>query len=84
MLEGLTPPVRKKRCGLYEWRETLSEDDRRILDNAFADEAWSTSGLAKALMERGAPFRYQVVYRHRHNFCSCSERKQNAREPEAS
>lgn len=74
MLENLTPPARKGRCAFTRFRETLDSHDVQILDDAMADQNWTTHGLAIALRDRGAPLTYQTVYRHRTNTCACKRR----------
>lgn len=71
MLEGLKPPKRRNRCGFMEFRDSLNESDLQVLDDALADDTWTTHGLAVALRERGAPVTYQTVYRHRTKVCAC-------------
>lgn len=54
-----------------EFRDSLNDSDVQVLDDAMADDTWTTHGLAVALRERGAPVTYQTVYRHRTKVCAC-------------
>jgi hypothetical protein len=82
LLEGLSAPSRKRRCGFTRFRETLDAADKQILDDAMADPAWSTHGLSQALRERGAGVTYQTVYRHRTQACACHRKEDDdARQP---
>lgn len=79
MLEGLTPPTKKVQCSITKWRNELSEEDQRIFDEALENPQWSTNALASALQERGAPWAYYTLSRHRQGICVCN-RGNNARE----
>jgi hypothetical protein len=72
MLEGLTPPLDSFLCLVGQKRLDLSEEDRQVLDASFDDPRWTSSGLRRALVERGFVVGETVMLKHRKKECSCA------------
>jgi hypothetical protein len=71
MLEGLTPPLDGFLCLVGQKRLDLSEEDRQVLDASFDDPRWTSSGLRRALIERGFVVGETVMLRHKQKRCTC-------------
>ena len=73
MLEGLTPNKRTYECRVIVIRSELDEPDKKILDEALADEkTWSAYALSKALIGRGLVVQDKAIKKHRDGLCVCS------------
>lgn len=73
MLEGLTPNKRIYECRVLVVRSELDDSDRKILDDALADEkTWSAYALSKALIGRGIIVQDKAIKKHRDGLCICS------------
>lgn len=74
VLDGLTPPVQVRSCKTRTILESLSKDDRAILEAALLDfETWSNGTLARALNDRGIDIKSDTLGIHRRGSCSCSK-----------
>jgi repressor of nif and glnA expression len=72
MLEGLTPPVRLRTCGVRSVLETLEPEDQEILRMALADDdSWGAKTLERALRDRGVSLGQGTITHHRRLLCSC-------------
>jgi len=73
VLEGLTPNKRIYECRVLVVRSELDDSDRKILDDALADEkTWSAYALSKALIGRGIIVQDKAIKKHRDGLCICS------------
>jgi hypothetical protein len=72
MLEGLTPQVRKSSCKVRTILETLDTKDQAILVDAIANQAWTSTALARELTARGIAISDKPVMLHRRKECSCA------------
>ena len=72
MLEGLTPPSKSKPCIVSRLLETLSKEDRKILEDALVNtQIWSSNALSDALKSRGIILGDFSITKHRNKACSC-------------
>lgn len=74
MLEGLTPPVKDSLCLIGKKALELSVEDQEVLEASLADPRWSSSGLQKALAERGFVVGETVMHKHRKKECACARK----------
>lgn len=74
MLEDLKPPAGNKPCIVARKSETLTKEDRSILDAALKDPQWSTNALRMALIERGFAISDTALRGHRTESCSCARK----------
>lgn len=71
LLDDLEPPTKKRICIVGRILEELDESDRETLQNALANDKWSTNALAKALNNRGLKLNRNSLHEHRTKACSC-------------
>jgi len=71
ILADLTPPEKPNRCGFGKTMDTLSKEDRAILEAALADERWTHRALFDALKKRGIAVSRETLARHRTKSCQC-------------
>lgn len=72
MLENLQPIERKYTCNVNELLNTLTEPDKRILEEAVFDaKTWTGYGLHAALKARGIKLNDKAIIKHRLGECSC-------------
>lgn len=73
MLEGLTPPSKEKRCAVTKRAETLSKEDKKLLQEALDNPFWSHEALALELTNRGFIISKDPLRKHRSGVCSCAK-----------
>jgi len=71
MLEDLTPPTKIWPCAVRSLKETLTDKDYAILENAVMSLEWSYAALENALMGKGIKLSANTIKRHRLKGCSC-------------
>lgn len=72
MLENLEPNQRYYRCNVNELVNSLEPADKKILEDAIADEKkWTSYGLHAALKARGIKLNDKAINKHRLGECSC-------------
>ena len=72
ILDGLEPVAAIRSCKTRSVLESLSKDDRNVLEEALADRhKWSNYALSKALGERGIIIKGDTLGIHRRGECSC-------------
>lgn len=71
MLEGLTPPTKEKRCAVAKRADTLSKEDKAILEEALQNPFWSHEALALELTNRGFVISKDPLRKHRSGVCTC-------------
>ena len=72
MLENLKPNQRYYPCNVKELLITLEPADKKILEEAIADEkTWTPYGLHAALKSRGVKLNDKAILKHRLKDCSC-------------
>ena len=73
MLEDLEPSKRIYHCRVKIVRAKLDESDKKIFDEALADEQkWTPYGLSQALTKRGIKIFDKPIKKHREGTCTCS------------
>lgn len=73
ILDGLEPAKRVYSCKVRTVLTELNDEDRGILEAAIADKAWSNTGLAASLQQRGVDLKPEAIRVHRMGACSCSK-----------
>lgn len=72
MLEGLTPPSKSKPCIVSRLLDSLSKEDRKILEEALVNtQLWSSNALSTGLKTRGIILGDFSITKHRNKACSC-------------
>lgn len=72
LLANLEPNQRYYPCNVAELLKTLEDADRKILEEALADDKkWSAYGLHAALKARGLKLNDKAIVKHRSGECSC-------------
>jgi len=75
MLEGLTPSVQVRACGVRRILEDLDEADRLVLESAVGSpDVWGVKTLSRALSQRGVKLSETPITSHRNRECSCFNR----------
>ena len=69
LAEHLTQPTQA--CKYTRLRDTLTDDDRRTLDTAMGNPAFSSVHIARALRAEGHQLSEDSVRRHRTGACAC-------------
>jgi hypothetical protein len=72
MLEGMEPQVKKQPCKVRTVLESLDAKDKDILNEALANEQWSSNALARELSKRGIPISEKPIMAHKGKGCSCA------------
>jgi len=73
VLEGMEPGKRTYECRVRTVREKLDDKDKKIFDEALADEQkWTAYGLSQALTKRGVKIFDKPIRKHREGTCTCS------------
>lgn len=72
-LQGMTPPVYVPSCKVRTVLESLSKEDRTILEEALANPAWKGLTLSENLLARGISLDGKLITRHRKKLCSCEK-----------
>ena len=74
VLENLEPTKRIYHCRVKVVRAKLDENDKKIFDEALANEQkWTPYGLSQALIKRGIKIFDKPIKKHREGTCSCSK-----------
>lgn len=73
MLENLEPATKLLPCKVRTVAETLEPKDRKILEDALADEKWTPYSLSAALGQRGLILSDKSIRKHQMTQCSCSK-----------
>lgn len=72
MLEDLTPPASGRTCKVAVIGATLSDTDRKILEDAIASrDLWPIKTLSKELRRRGIELSDTPLTNHRNKTCVC-------------
>ena len=71
ILADLTPPEKSNRCGLGKTIDSLSKEDRAILEAELVDERWTHRALFEAIRKRGIAVSRETLTRHRLKDCQC-------------
>jgi hypothetical protein len=56
-------------CKFGKWLDSLTDDDRKAVENALSDKSWSIDALTKVLIESGMPVGRNSVNHHRNRLC---------------
>lgn len=73
MLEGLTPPVKRRICAVAKRAEALSKQDLKALEEALANPLWTSEALALELTKRGFIISKDPLRKHRSGVCNCAK-----------
>ena len=75
MLEGLTPTVQVRACGVRSILAGLDDGDRIVLESAMeSPQVWPVKTLSRALLQRGLKLSETPIRSHRNRECSCFNR----------
>lgn len=72
ILDNLDPPERQSRCVIAKTKLILSDEDKKLFEEAVNNDKWPASQLSIELGNRGIRVSRFALMDHRKKVCECS------------